>query len=103
MNTPRRSFGTLYASEPSPNLLLGVSVERRSTAHREPQVVRHATSLGRMSTPHPSAVLAEDGLDAGQPWHFGDPLREQRRLEAGDGSRRPVAPRRADRHPVPTG
>jgi folate-binding protein YgfZ len=34
----------------------------------------------------PSAVLAESGPDAGQPWHFGDPLREQRRLEAGDGA-----------------
>ena len=33
-----------------------------------------------------SAVLIETGPDAGQPWHFGDPLREQRRLEAGDGA-----------------
>ena len=39
-----------------------------------------------MSTPQSAAVLAEEGLDAGQPWHFGDPLREQRRLEAGDGT-----------------
>jgi folate-binding protein YgfZ len=39
-----------------------------------------------MATLRPSAVLAESGLDAGQPWHFGDPLREQRRLEAGDGA-----------------
>jgi folate-binding protein YgfZ len=31
-------------------------------------------------------VLIESGLDAGQPWHYGDPLREQRRLEAGDGA-----------------
>ncbi|HEY5978151.1 MAG TPA: folate-binding protein [Microlunatus sp.] len=31
-------------------------------------------------------MLVETGLDAGQPWHFGDPLREQRRLEAGDGA-----------------
>jgi S1-C subfamily serine protease len=39
-----------------------------------------------MPTPQSVAVLAEEGLDAGQPWHFGDPLREQRRLEAGDGT-----------------
>jgi len=31
-------------------------------------------------------VLIESGLDAGQPWHYGDPLREQRRLQAGDGA-----------------
>ena len=39
-----------------------------------------------MSSTVPSAVLAESGPDAGQPWHYGDPLREQRRLEAGDGA-----------------
>ncbi len=39
-----------------------------------------------MATLRPTAVLAESGLDAGQPWHFGDPLREQRRLESGDGA-----------------
>ena len=39
-----------------------------------------------MATLRPTAVLAESGLDAGQPWHFGDPLREQRRLETGDGA-----------------
>ena len=39
-----------------------------------------------MTSLRPSAVLAESGPDAGQPWHFGDPLREQRRLEAGDGA-----------------
>ena len=39
-----------------------------------------------MATLRPSAVLAVSGLDAGLPWHFGDPLREQRRLEAGDGA-----------------
>lgn len=33
-----------------------------------------------------SAVLVESGIDAGQPWHFGDPMREQRRLEAGEGA-----------------
>jgi hypothetical protein len=32
----------------------------------------------------PGAVPAE-GLDAGVVWHFGDPVREQRRLEAGEG------------------
>jgi folate-binding protein YgfZ len=31
-------------------------------------------------------VLIESGVDAGQPWHYGDPLREQRRLEAGAGA-----------------
>jgi folate-binding protein YgfZ len=30
-------------------------------------------------------VMVADGRDAGVPWHFGDPLREQRRLEAGVG------------------
>ena len=30
-----------------------------------------------------SAIIAVEGPDAGVPWHFGDPLREQRRLEAG--------------------
>jgi folate-binding protein YgfZ len=30
-------------------------------------------------------VLIESGVDAGQPWHYGDPMREQRRLEAGEG------------------
>lgn len=39
-------------------------------------------------------VLNETGPDAGVAWHFGDPLREQRRLEAGvataDLSHRPV-------------
>ena len=34
----------------------------------------------------PSAVLVEHGVDAGAPWHYGDPMREQRRLEAGDGA-----------------
>lgn len=41
-----------------------------------------------------TAVLNESGPDAGVPWHYGDPLREQRRLEAGqaavDLSHRPV-------------
>ena len=30
-------------------------------------------------------VLLESGVDAGVPWHFGDPLREQRGLEHGEG------------------
>jgi tRNA-modifying protein YgfZ len=30
-------------------------------------------------------VLLESGVDAGVPWHFGDPLREQRGLEQGEG------------------
>ncbi|MFT3887820.1 MAG: folate-binding protein [Arachnia sp.] len=30
-------------------------------------------------------VLVEAGLDAGLPWHFGNPVAEARRLEAGDG------------------
>lgn len=41
-----------------------------------------------------SAVLHTSGPDAGVPWHYGDPLREQRLLEAGqasvDLSHRPV-------------
>ncbi|MFV0405374.1 MAG: YgfZ/GcvT domain-containing protein [Propioniciclava sp.] len=40
------------------------------------------------------AVMNETGPDAGVPWHYGDPLREQRLLEAGtalvDLSHRPV-------------
>jgi folate-binding protein YgfZ len=31
-------------------------------------------------------VMVADGIDAGVPWHFGDPMREQRRLEAGEGA-----------------
>ena len=31
-------------------------------------------------------MLIETGPDAGQPWHYGDPMREQRRLEAGEGA-----------------
>lgn len=43
----------------------------------------------------PGAVAAPDGsIDAGVPWHFGDPLGEQRRLAIGEGfvdlSHRPV-------------
>src|SRR5947209_3211232 len=30
-------------------------------------------------------VLLTEGVDAGVPWHFGDPLREQRRLDEGFG------------------
>jgi tRNA-modifying protein YgfZ len=30
-------------------------------------------------------VVLESGLDAGVPWHFGDPMREQRGLEQGEG------------------
>ncbi len=33
-----------------------------------------------------SAVLHETGPDAGVPWHYGDPLREQRWLEAGEAT-----------------
>ncbi len=32
-----------------------------------------------------TAIVLTDGLDAGVPWHFGDPMREQRRLEAAEG------------------
>ena len=31
-------------------------------------------------------VVVAEGIDAGVPWHFGDPLGEQRRLEAGQGA-----------------
>jgi folate-binding protein YgfZ len=37
------------------------------------------------SAPQVSRVLAEDGIDAGVAWHFGDPMREQRSLAAGHG------------------
>lgn len=30
-------------------------------------------------------VLNEDGIDAGLPWHFGNPVAEARLLEAGQG------------------
>jgi len=30
-----------------------------------------------------SAVLVEDGPDKGAIWHFGEPVKEQRALEAG--------------------
>jgi len=30
-------------------------------------------------------VVLESGIDAGVPWHFGDPMREQRGLEQGEG------------------
>jgi folate-binding protein YgfZ len=30
-----------------------------------------------------TAVVAESGIDTGAPWHYGDPMREQRLLEAG--------------------
>ncbi len=30
-----------------------------------------------------TTILAETGVDAGVPWHYGDPMREQRLLEAG--------------------
>lgn len=32
-----------------------------------------------------TAVVAETGPDVGVPWHYGDPMREQRRLTGGDG------------------
>jgi len=32
-----------------------------------------------------TAVLIDRGLDAGAPWHFGDPMREQRLLDSGSG------------------
>jgi folate-binding protein YgfZ len=32
-----------------------------------------------------TAVMVQTGLDAGVPWHYGDPMREQRRLDAGEG------------------
>jgi len=32
-----------------------------------------------------SAVVAQTGPDAGVPWHYGDPMHEQRRFDAGEG------------------
>ena len=31
-------------------------------------------------------VSVSEGLDAGAPWHFGDPMREQRLLESGEAA-----------------
>jgi tRNA-modifying protein YgfZ len=31
-------------------------------------------------------VLLDSGIDAGAPWHFGDPMREQRLLDSGNGA-----------------
>ncbi|MFT4164741.1 MAG: folate-binding protein [Microlunatus sp.] len=39
-----------------------------------------------MTTSQSSAVLIESGPDAGRPWHYGDPMREQRLLDAGEGA-----------------
>ena len=33
----------------------------------------------------PTPVVAEEGPDAGVPWHYGDPVREQRAIERGVG------------------
>jgi folate-binding protein YgfZ len=33
----------------------------------------------------PTPVVAEEGPDAGVPWHYGDPVREQRAMERGVG------------------
>ncbi len=32
-----------------------------------------------------TAVVAETGPDVGVPWHYGDPMREQRLLTGGEG------------------
>ena len=32
------------------------------------------------------AVLGEQGPDAGVPWHYGDPMREQREVDQGRGA-----------------
>lgn len=32
-----------------------------------------------------TAVVAQEGRDAGVPWHYGDPVREQRALDSGSG------------------
>ncbi|MDN5763467.1 MAG: folate-binding protein [Microlunatus sp.] len=39
-----------------------------------------------MTSTRSAAALVEHGVDAGRPWHYGDPIREQRRLEAGEGA-----------------
>jgi folate-binding protein YgfZ len=38
-----------------------------------------------ISAAQSTPVLGKDGIDAGVPWHFGDPMREQRLLAAGQG------------------
>ncbi len=32
-----------------------------------------------------TVIVAHEGIDAGVPWHYGDPMREQRALERGEG------------------
>ena len=32
-----------------------------------------------------TAIVSESGIDTGAPWHYGDPMREQRLLDAGEG------------------
>ena len=33
-----------------------------------------------------TAIMLDSGIDAGAPWHFGDPMREQRLLDSGEGT-----------------
>jgi folate-binding protein YgfZ len=33
-----------------------------------------------------TAIVLDSGIDAGAPWHFGDPMREQRLLDSGEGT-----------------
>ena len=41
--------------------------------------------MGESAEANMSAVVAETGPDVGVPWHYGDPMREQRLLAAGEG------------------
>ena len=46
---------------------------------------RSSKALRGVDSPFVSAVLVEDGPDKGAIWHFGEPVKEQRALEAGTG------------------
>ncbi|MET0695166.1 MAG: folate-binding protein [Propionibacteriaceae bacterium] len=41
---------------------------------------------GRQRRNRVNAIVSEHGLDTGVAWHYGDPMREQRLLEAGEGA-----------------
>jgi folate-binding protein YgfZ len=59
---------------------------------RDQQIVRHLRwqmygkkFMDRSAEATMSPVVAQTGPDVGVPWHYGDPMREQRLLDAGQG------------------
>ena len=52
---------------------------------RVPPARRSSNRIVGVDSPFVSAVLVEDGPDKGAIWHFGEPVKEQRALEAGTG------------------